>query len=374
MKFYNYILAFSFILFISGCTTSKINLTDYNKNVTSKITLDETCRPLYNKEKSSVAVVNFTNNSNFGVANLADKKESASAYAGITIVGVGVGANSSKSKVTRVVDPKLSNSFIPLIEKMLINTGGVNLFTRSDFNKIDAELKLQDSGLLDPQSVVEFGQTSGVKYLVTGSIDYVEHNHKDYSRHTTMLSKATRHSDNDDLKLATAALDFAAGFFDGTKIKTAVTIKVLDVATGKIIFTKQVKNETKINSKKEPTYGQLVGAIKNNISETLPSLQKELSSQFIVSGYITKIKFNSDNEALIQINMGKGDSIKKGDKFVVKNLESSVDPLTNKSSCEKIPTNIKLEATEHVADKYTWLKVLEGESKTIKLLQLVERK
>lgn len=372
--YHSILLAPLVVFFISGCTSSKINLSEYNENIPTKLELDETCKALYTKEKSSIAVVNFTNNSNFGVADVSDKNEEASAYIGISIVGAGAAAKSSSSKTTRVVDPKLANSFIPLIEQMLINTGGVELFTRSDFDKVDAELKLQDSGLLDPDSVVDFGQTSGVKYLVTGSIDYVDHNHKDYSKYTGKLSNATKYSDDDGVKIAAAALDFATGFFDGTTIKTAVTVKVLDVATGKIIFSKQIKNETKINTKKPPSYGQLVGAIKNNISQALPTLQKQFTGEFGIGGYISQVKYNSDQEAIVQINLGLNDDIKQGDKFIVKNLESSTDPLTNKSRCETIPTNIELEATEHITNTHTWTQVIEGEQSNIKLLQLVERK
>ena len=51
-----------------------------------------------------------------------------------------IGAKSSSSDITRTVDPKLAKTFIPLIEKMILNTGGTNLFSRSDLDKIDAEL------------------------------------------------------------------------------------------------------------------------------------------------------------------------------------------------------------------------------------------
>jgi len=297
----------------------------------------------------------------------------ASAKLSIGITGFDAGAQSSSSKTSRMVDPKLSAAFIPLIEQMIMETGGIELYTRSDLDKVDAELKLQDSGLLDPNSVVEFGKTSGVKYIVTGSIDYVEHSFKDYSSNTEQLSKATANSDNDNIKLLATGLNFVAGMFDGTTIKTALTVKILDVATGKVVFSKQIKNDTLLNSKKKPTYGQLVEAIKTNISEAIPTLQKQFASQFGTNGYISKIRKNGD-DYIAQINMGTKDNIKKGDKFIVYSIETSIDPLTNKSSCDTIATDIELEATEHISQTQTWTKVIDGDGKNIRLLQLVRRK
>jgi hypothetical protein len=376
MKLYHLILLFFTTLFFSGCISNNTNLVDYTQNLTTKMKLDNVCKPLYSKEKATVAVVNFTNNSGFGIANSDDKSENTSAGIGVSIIGVGIGAESSSSKSTRMVDPKLAGAFIPQIEQMLMETGNVELFTRSDYDKVDAELKLQDSGLLEPNSAVEFGQNSGVKYLVTGSIDYVEHNHKDYSRHTQALSNATKYSNDDKVKMTAAALNFVTAFFDGTIINTSVTIKILDVATGKVMFSKQIKNETKINSKKAPSYGQLVGAIKTNISNALPTIQEHFSTRFTTSGYITKIKHTKDDEEeiIVQINFGSNDNVKEDDRFIIKKLETTTDPLTNKISCEKIPTNIELQATKHIYPTYTWTKVSQGEAKDIKLLQLVERK
>jgi curli biogenesis system outer membrane secretion channel CsgG len=374
MKFYHPILILFVAIFTSGCISSSVNLLDYTQTISPKMELNNECKVYYNKEKPSVAVVNFTNNSNFGVADENNKNEDASAGVGVSIIGVGIGAKSSSSKTSRVVDPKLASSFIPQIEQMLLETGGVELFTRSDYDKVDSELKLQDSGLLDPQSVVEFGLTSGVKYLVTGSIDYVEHNHKEYSKYTGALVQASRYSTDDNFKIATVALDLATGLFDGTLIKTAATVKILDVATGKIIFTKQIQNETKLNSKKAPTYSQLVGALKNNIAQALPSIQEHFTQQFVPDGYITKIKHSEDEEDMIvQINMGSDENIMAGDILKVNTIETTTDPLTNQVTCEKIPLGIELEATQHISPTHTWTKVIDGDVKNIKLLQLVEK-
>jgi curli biogenesis system outer membrane secretion channel CsgG len=367
------ILLITIIYSFTACSSNNLNLTDYSKNINKKLNIDPFCKSIYTREKPRVAVVNFTNNSNFGVANVNNSNSNASVGIGVSIIGMGAGVKSNKSKTSRVVDAKLASAFIPLIEQMVMNTGGVKLFTRSDLGKVDTELKLQDSGLLDPSSVVEFGMNAGVQYIITGSIDYVEHNFKNYSKYTGAISKATMHSDNTNLKLASAAVHFMSSFFDGTTIKTAATLKIIDVKTGQIVFSKQIKNETKLKSKNEPTYGQLVGAIKSSISKALPSLQNKLQEQFATLAYVSKIKKNNDNNIIVQISLGTNDNITKGNKFVLQNVELSQDPLTNKKSCDIVDTNIIIEASKHISSSKTWAKVIEGNKKDIKLLQLAKK-
>ncbi len=365
-------LLLSIVLF-TGCGNDQVDLSIYKKNITKTINLDNSCKYLYNRSKPTVAVVNFTNNSNFGVANINNKNSDASVGIGFSIIGVGAGVKSSKSKTVRVVDPKLASAFIPSIENMILDTGGAKLFTRSDMNKVDAELKLQDSGLLDPKSVVDFGLQSGVQYIITGSIDYVKHNFKNYTQYTSKIANATMYSNNDNLKMAAAAVHLATSFLDGTKIQTGITIKMIDVATGGIIFTKSIKSETKLNSKSKPTYDQLVGAVKQSINEVLPQLKTKLLEQFSLEGYITKIKQYQDDDIVVQINLGKDDNIKIGDKFVVQDIDISVDPLTMKKSCELLDTKLILKATQHISKTHTWTIMENGNNLDIKLLQIVKK-
>ena len=360
------------VFFIACGSSTNINLAKYTQNINQKLNIDPICKSLYIKNKPRVAVVNFTNNSNFAVAKTNDRYSNSSAGIGISPIGIGIGANSNKNSTTRVVDPKLASAFIPLIEQMVMNTGGAKLFTRSDLNKVDAELKLQDSGLLDPNSVVEFGLNSGVQYIITGSIDYVQHNFKNYSKYTGAIARASMHSDNTNLKLASAAAHFVSSFFDGTAIKSAVTVKIIDVSTGQIIFSKQIKSKTKLNSKRKPTYGELVGAVKSGISKALPSLQKKLSKQFSTMAYIDKIR-KYDDEIIVQITAGSNEHIKEGDKFKLLNVEVTIDPLNNVKSCDTYDTNLVIQASQHINNTKTWAKVIDGDNKNVKLLQIAKK-
>jgi curli biogenesis system outer membrane secretion channel CsgG len=324
-------------LFIA-CSSTNINIADYSKNINQKLQIDPICKSLYTNSKPRVAVVPFTNNTNKKITN------------------------------------QLSNSFISQIEQMVLNTKGAKLFTRSDLNKVNDELKLQDSGLLDPNSIVQFGLNSGVQYIITGSIDYISHNFSNYSSYTGTLAHTSLYTNNSKLQLASAAVFLASSFFDGTKVKSAVTVKIIDVATGQIIFSKQVKTSKKIHSNNKPSYSQVVGIVKNSINEALPSLQNNLKKQFEKIAYINKIKkIPAKNNIAVQINIGKDNDIKEGDEFIIQNLEVFEDPLTNTKTCEKINTNIKLIATQKISNTHTWLKVIDGNISNIKLLQFTKK-
>jgi len=96
------------------------------------------------------------------------------------------------------------------------------------------------------------------------------------------------------------------------------------------------------------------------------------AKQFSTSSYISKLK-QKDKDVIAKINEGSDENIKKGDTFIVKNIELSIDPLTNKKSCEKVDTGIVLEATKHITKEYSWTKVIKGDISQIKLLQLVDK-
>ena len=129
--------------------------------------------------------VPFTNNSTFGIAEV--NKANKSAVGGLAVgvgpnfIGAVAGSKSKGYNEKRKIDAKLSQAVVPVIENMIVNLGGAEIFSRNDMKKIDAELKFQDSGLIDPNSVVKFGKLSGVKYLITGSIDNVKQHYRGYN-------------------------------------------------------------------------------------------------------------------------------------------------------------------------------------------------
>lgn len=382
------LLSVAAIAVLTGCGGNKIDVLSYPTKINTKVDIPEICMPQYKSVMPTIAVMEFTNNSTFGKAQTnetkfnSDTKRRAAAMAGIVAtpgaVGVGYVAGSdtkTKSKTTNVkrdIDAKLSSSITGPLETLVVNSGGAKLFTRSDMDKIDAELKFQDSGLIDPASAVEFGKTSGVRFILTGSIDNVEQNYRGNSDAAGVVGNMTAQSDNQTVRLIGSLFKLGAALTDGMIVKTKMTVKMIDVQTGKIVFTKQLEEDTNIGKIQDPSYDQVVGAIKANMLEALPNLEKDLSIYLSVKGYVTQLKTN-DKDVIAQVNIGRDLKVEEDQVFKVYSFDQNEDPMTGKVSCDVIETTTKLRASQQITQGTTWVTIEEGDGSILKLGQLVQK-
>ncbi|BFU78881.1 hypothetical protein ALC152_20960 [Arcobacter sp. 15-2] len=387
-KFRSSLLSVAAIAVLCGCGGNKLDVLAYPDRIKTKVSIPDVCMPQYKSAMPTVAVIEFTNNSTFGKAQLNDTNskfssiKKSAAVAGVvaapTAVGIGmvsatkIDSDSKTSNVQRDVDAKLSSSITGPLESIVVNSGGAKLFTRSDMDKIDAELKFQDSGLVDPDSAVKFGKTSGVRYIITGSIDNVEQTYRDNSKAANSVNRMTSRSDNSATKLVGALLSLGASITDGMLIETKITVKLLDVETGKIVFSKQLQDDVNIGKIRQPNYDQVVGGVKSAILSSLPALEEELSSYFAVKGYITKLKAKEQN-IIAQVNVGKEYKVVEDQLFNVYEFEESEDPMTGIITCDVIETTTKLRASQQITPKTTWTTIEEGRSSFLKLGQLVQK-
>ncbi|MEA2049425.1 MAG: CsgG/HfaB family protein [Campylobacterota bacterium] len=392
----NTLLSGAAIAVLVGCGGNQLDVAKYQTKIKVKAEIPEICMPLYKSNMPKVAVMEFTNNSTFGKAEIANsntESETSSvstnkSSAAIGLVanthGVGLGvskenistnntkSNSNTSSVKRSVDAKLSSSVTGPLETLVVNSGGATLFTRSDMDKVDAELKFQDSGLVDPESAVAFGKTSGVKFILTGSIDNVDQKYRDNSAAADGVAKQTGQSDNLGVKLLGAALSMGASMTDGMIITTKLTVKMIDVETGKIVFSKQLEESGNIGKIRNPNYDQVVGGIKKAMLEALPELKQDFATYFAVKGYITKLRKDGD-DVIAQVSIGRDQKVVENQLFTVYNFEESEDVMTGAKTCDVIETTTKLRASQQIQPKTTWATVEEGECSSLKLKQLVQK-
>lgn len=374
----------SIILVLSGCVGNRLDVLSYPTKIRDKVIIPEVCMPEYKSVMPTVAVIGFTNNSTFGKAQINDinsnSKTRRRAVGAAGFIGVGVGAaytsntkrTSITSKTQRNVDAKLSASMISPLETIVLNSGGAKLFTRSDMDKIDTELKFQDSGLVDHRSVVRFGKTSGVRFIFTGSIDNVEQSYRGNSGIAYGVNTVTLRSDKEKVKILGALLAIGASVTDGMIIRTKMTVKLLDVETGKIVFSKQLEESTNIGNIPTPNYDQIVGGIKSAMLKSLPALKEDLSIYFTVKGYITKLK-SKGSDVIAQVNIGKDLKVQENQLFKVYAFEENEDPISGVITCDVIETTTKLRASQQITQKNSWTTVEDGSSGILKLGQLVQK-
>jgi len=371
----------------TGCGTT-INMADYPNKVKQNINIPEVCESEYSALKTipKVAIIRFKNNSSFGKADTTSsraetsyKKASASAV-GFTNGGIGVahveaGHAKSKSNTTkRTVDPKLDKAITSALEGVLAEMGGADVYSREDLDKVMAEQKLQQSGIMDENSLVQVGKLAGIRYIITGSIDSVTQEYKDYEQGA---QAATQNNKKNDLgsMLFKAALNAGASAASGMKITTKITIKVIDVETGKIVASKQAEGTKNIGKIQDPTYDQVVGGIKDGIMDALQDAKTELSEFFSIKGYITQVRADKERKNYIaQINLGSADKVKPEQTFSVFTFEESTDPVTGKTSCDKTTLNVTLKASKNQIQAHkTWTVADGDDAPNIRAGQIIKR-
>ena len=368
------------LLLMGGCSSTQVDPSDYPDRLSQRVMIPEICKPVYDAARPTVAVVDFVNNTTFTEADLASsdvRKDSAA------VVGIGVGptgavaggaatSHERSHAEQRSVDARLGESITPLIESLVINSGGAELFARGEaLDKINEELKFQDSGLVDPDSVVGFGELSGAEFILTGSIDNASIRARDYSGAAEAAERFTSQSDNQFVQLAGVFGRGAAAMTDGTLVETTYTVSLVDVATGRIMHNRQYTKEVNIGQVENPTFDHYVGAINRGISESLPELQKDLNVYFGLKAYITQMRTDG-KDAIAQINAGTNYNLREGDTFKVIVFEEIVDPFSDELTCDMITDRVKLTVSNQITQTHAWT-IVDGDPSRLSIGQMVQK-
>ena len=355
------ILFLFFILFVfQACTSNTISVIEYPYIIKNKIKTTQCITP---NNKPKVSVIDFTNNTPYNKAKTNFNKESneVGVYVGVTPIGAGAGAKKNRSKYNeqRTMESKLSQAITSPLEDIILTMGGVELISRSDIDKIDAELKLQDSGLFDENTLVKIGKLSGVQYLITGSIDNVEEKYQNLKPTAQLINAITLNSKNSKVQAGGVLVHLGASLTDGLTLKTKVTIKIIELSTGKIVFTKHLKNEKFVGELREASFDQVVGAIKSSVIESLPQLKNDFSKHFQTNGYITQIKSKTaqQKDVIAQINLGSINNIQETDTLEVYQYDTYLDPITNQEKCNLTKLPINLYITDQINKNNAWATV-----------------
>lgn len=367
-------------IFFAGCASSSLNPLEYKQRVLIEEKIPNVCKQQYESALPTVAVLDFVNNSTYGKADItsSNSRTTVAGFGGVGILPTGVFAGgvgekkSSTNTQSRSVDAKLEQSIAPLIENMVLKWGGAKLYARGAiFDKVNEELKLQDSGIFDPKSIVEFGKMSGVKYIITGTIDNVEQRYIDNSAIAAVVQRETSRSKDDAVRIAGLIGRIATAATDGMIIKSRVTVTLIEVESAKILLSKQISKEINIGKIPNPSYDHIVGGIKKSINEAMPEIEKEFSNYFVIKGYITQIKHNG-KEFIAQINLGKNLKILPQTELKIFSFDEIIDPMTSQASCDIITLPTKLIVTDQITDTHAWAKI-DGDPSMLKIKQLVQK-
>ncbi|MCX7815889.1 MAG: CsgG/HfaB family protein [Syntrophales bacterium] len=381
------------LLFLAGCATApKVDLTTFVTDPTPKVNIPSICKPLYDTPLPLVAVVNFTNNTTFDYASVVQSQMQGTrdrTAVGGAAVGVVPGAagvvwgkkekenyQASAETISRQVNAKLSESIEDGVMDEIVNMGGAKVFTRKEMEKIFSEHKFQQSGLVDDSTIIRLGKLKGVKYIITGSVNNVDIKWVTHESARRGLTKGTGSVVVDLLGTAAAA---ALETQEGWNLGTEITVRILDVESGEVVFSKKLAGRYVIGKTPTLTFDAIIGAIKKAAGNSLQNARPELSKYFPLKGYITLVKRSADGkEKAVRVNIGEKAGLKPGHELYVYNFEEVVDPMSGKKECDvqRLPLVLQVSA-DQLQQNAAWALVKAEKPELLNLVkvgQLVERK
>jgi hypothetical protein len=379
------------LVLLAGCATApKLDLSAFIVDKTPKIQIPNVCKSKYEGSKPLVAVVNFTNHTTFDFAHVVQSQVQGSsqktAGGGAAVAGApgaaGVvwGAKERSSfqanaqTISRQTNAKLSESIEDGVMDELVNMGGAKVFTRKEMEKIFSEQQFQQSGMVDEGSMVRLGKLQGVKYILTGSVNNVDLSYRTYQSARQSLGKGGSGSAVVDILGVASAV--ALEVQEGWHIGTEITLRILDVESGQVLFSKKLMGRQIIGKIPYPNYDALIGGIKKAAGRSLQDSRPELSKYFPLKGYIVQIKNSPDGKGRAAlINIGEKEGLKPGHQLFVYAFDEVEDPITSKKDCDASRSPATLITTDQLQPDRAWT-LIQGEVhqiNAIKTGQLVER-
>ncbi|MGA1862754.1 hypothetical protein OWM07_07715 [Deferribacter thermophilus] len=370
------LLIVTVIIFLVSCGTPKVDPMALSivPADTEQVQVPQVCRAQYETRQLRVAVVDFQNNTTFGkmtgsntsIRGQGTRTHVEGGVAGAVVapgaVGVGyVGASKTKVKYSkdintfmRQISPNIGAYAQSAVEDIVVNMGGVEVFTRSNIQQVMQEQGFQ-MNVADPNTLVQLGKIAGVSYIITGSVDNIKAEYVPPSK--------KKKSDN---ALANLALSILEATTEGWNVNVEMTVKIIDVATGRIIASKKVKGRELAG--KQPNFNPelIITAAKKAMGEAALDIKPELSQLFAIKGYIIQLR---GNKQVALVNLGRANGIKPGQKLIAYDFMEIRDPFKGTHSCSKAKIPVELIVTDQVDENQCWVKI-EGDEQHRKRLKI----
>ena len=211
-----------------------------------------------------------------------------------------------------------------LTTSVLHNSGRFTVVERKELDKILAEQRFNQSGLVNDDDAIKLGRLSGAKFIALGNISNIS-----YNTQTKITPAGVRY------QLANAFIN--------------LLIKIINVESGDIVFTKTYafKSEQSRESDREKLLSTL---LTNEFEKRVP---KEILGSFPIEGTVLFIEGNS-----VYIDIGSGQGVKKGMVFDV----VSTDEKTNSAgrTVRIVKKVAKLQVTAITGDDSAECRIFDG--------------
>lgn len=215
-----------------------------------------------------------------------------------------------------------------MISSVLLNSGRVALAERNELEKILAEQKFSNSGLVDDAQAVKFGQLSGAKFIVVGTISSANYILNESTTTTEKQKGKQKKSHTVTNNTETQRIESGA---------IGLQLKILDVTTGDLLFSDSYSFSGQSKKKIKGQESFLTDLLTDGFK------QRRVSSNIIkffpIEGSILLV-----DEKSALINIGSEFRLEKGTIIEVTSLEERT---TSTGQIIKVPREIaKLRVTK----------------------------
>ncbi len=367
------------LLIATGCASTTIDLAKFQQtgDDSGAVSVPDECMHLYRPDTWEIAVVEFANNTGYrndidinntstsGAALAATTSRTTGVAVGNSNIAIGASRTNSLTGMVYSEDsttfmtqfaPSLGTFAQSTVEEAISQIGGIKLYSRAALEQILAEQQFQMS-IADPDTVMEFGKLSGVKYILTGSVDNIA---ASYIQPTNMRSSES--------ELATA-LSFISIIKDvatsGWYVAVSITLTLVDAETGEVIFSQSFEKEERATQSTNFQPDIIINSAKAMIIESLEESNNYIADHFAIAGYINSTK---GGRKIAQLNLGDDAGVKEGDEFTVYRLSVVTDFLTRANHCSLEETGATVTISNQIDEKFSW-GVVEADDHEVELIK-----
>ncbi len=377
---------------LAGCVASgaavQIDSASFLPDRVSRETVPDCCRALYDTASTRVAIAPFSNNTPFDYAKevqvhvegTSDRqvRGAAAGRATRSTAGVVWGTDDRRrfQQDTRMtqqeMNSKLSESLEDSVLDQIRGIPGVRVYTRKELAKVFDEMKLQQSGMVDQSTAVQLGKLAGAKYIVTGSFNNIalayrstqsiQRGGRDVGRRA-----ADQRKGDDALWAALAghAVAAVAEAAEGWSVEAEVLVRVLDVESGEVIFSKRFSGKESLGKMPYPGFAEVVGGVKKAGTKNMEDLRPALSRNFSARGYVIQTKTSPDGSRRIAlVSLGSKAGVKENLQLSVYAFSEVEDPVSGQKTCDQSRLPVVLRITDQIQHDKAWA-AIEGDPQGI---------
>jgi len=220
-------------------------------------------------------------------------------------IRMGVPTFANNSSVRDVI---YGERYADMLVSELMQNRNYELVERNRLNKVIEEQGLGQTGILDQSNVAQVGKVAGLDYIVLGNI--------------LETSSLTKEGISGTSLLLSGGKSAKSSYY--SELKVVVNLKVIEVETGKIVFSENGEDTAKVTWGDRP--GQVspenyFGAAQKAIAKAAFKIMRQIAP---LEASVLKVNKVKDKIVSVVIDMGREDGLREGQHYEIKREGESI--------------------------------------------------